>query len=719
MTMPPIPNLQFSREHALWFVDYEFVYGTHTTLCADLYAEGLRRRVALLAPGAHVRVYAPGVLHLTDDAQRAYTGALAALLTDTPDAIATAQHLTRAVNASLARAARAVVQAEGRLARGDAPLPFVLSDGMAGMMTFSNLNDDLALPTWLADHTGRENEVRRALEPRVTPYLRVLASRAHAVVMTPTLRERLRYVQQAAFLATFDMPLSELPSLEAAPAHAATFAHALPATQRPTRAERAAAIARAARTDHQAALLRLAAAAADHEEARHYWQARGLMLLQRVARHLDLDPAAVSLRQLEAALALRGGEARGGGKAAGLRRLVAVGAPVPRFDVVPAEAFTSFGERIGVERALASQDAPAAAQRLRGAALATALPAEIQAQLAAFAAEAPGLVAVRSSSAGEDGAQRSAAGVHLSLPAVRPTPEALERAVKEVWLSAFTAEALAYHRAPAPMSVLLQDSVNAAASGVAFVRASGFEVESVFGQALTLVGGHATPDLYQYRDGVWTARLSREKRAVVLHATPAMRALKPGDPVRLPGRDATGHLIRVVGNVAVLRLGPTERSKPSLTPEDLERLAAVLKELLPLAGARGLDVEWAVEGGRVHVLQARPITTAAPRVDLSVDQGTLDIAVLADGSAAGEVRSDGAGEVLLLDQVMPSHLPQLAKARAVLIQQGGALSHGAILCRELGIPLLRIPPVLAPTLVGRFVTIDTAASPPLTTKEAA
>lgn len=717
--MPPIPNLQFSREHALWFVDYEFVYGTHTTLCADLYAEGLRRRVALLAPGARVCVYAPGVLHLTEDAQRTYVAALADLLADHPDASAAVNRLTGLVRASLARAARTVLQAEARLASGATPLPFILSDGMAGMMTFSNLNDDLALPAHLADRTGRPSEVGQALEPRVTPYLRVLASRAHALVTTPTLRQRLRYVQQAAFLAAFDMPLRDLPSLEEAPAHAATFAQPLPARPRPTRAQREQAIAAAARTEHDAALLRLAAAAADHEEARHYWQARGLMLMQRVARHLHLDPEAASLRQLEAALAMHGEGEGGGGKAAGLRRLVALGAPVPRFEVLPAAAFEVFAERIGAATPLDATDAEGALARLRRAAARTPLPADLRARLTAFAGGTTGLVAVRSSSAGEDGAQRSAAGVHLSLPAVRATPEALERAVKAVWMSAFTAEALAYHQAPAPMSVIVQDSVNAVASGVAFVRPSGFAVESVFGQALTLVGGHATPDAYQFRDGVWTTRVSREKRAVVLHATPAMRALKPGDPVTLPSRNVIGHLVRLVGTYAVLRLGPTERSKPSLTPEDLERLASVLLSLLPHAGGRGLDVEWAVEGGRVHVLQARPITTAAPRAYLSAGQGGVDIAVLADGSAAGEVRSDGAGEVLLLDQVMPSHLPQLARARAVLIQQGGALSHGAILCRELGIPLLRIPPVLAPTLVGRFVTIDTAASPPLTTKEAA
>lgn len=710
--------LQYNRAHSLWFVDYQFVYGTQTVLCADLYAAGLIHRVQLFAPGATAHLYAPGVVHIPLASFTTYKTALADFLEFTPVAAARALDLAAAARASIKGVARAVTAAERLLALGQAPRPKPLTDAMARMMTFSNLNYDLGLPTWLEERTERPKAVQQAMEPLVTPFLRVLAERAHALVTKPTPKTRARYVQQAAFLSTFDMRLQELPTLEDASAHAERFAIAPPSVQRPTHMERENAIRQAARNEHQAALLRLAAVLSDHEEARHYWQARGLITMQRAATCLNLNPETVSVQQLEDAYEVEREGLRGGGKAAGLRRLVAWGVPTPRFAVLAAKQFAPFAEQIGLATTPASSAPGRSVEELRAAAATVPLPSEIRAQIATFAAGAKGLVAVRSSSAGEDGEQRSAAGIHLSLPAVTPTPDALERSVKAVWLSALTPEALAYHGAPAPMSVILQDSINASASGVAFVRHDGFEVESAFGQGLVLVGGYITPDVYQYCDGAWEALPSREKRGAVIHATAAIKKLKPGDSAPLPGRRVTGSLIQVSGNLAVLRLGPQERSLSTLTPEALQGLSEVLHTLLPHAGPQGLDVEWAVESERVYVLQARPITVAPAPRRLAPSTSPLDIAVLADGTAAGEVTMQGNGQVLLLDQVVPADMPRIAQARGVLVQQGGALSHGAILCRELGIPLLRVPADLASTLVGRHVTINTANTPPLTTEAA-
>lgn len=44
------------------------------------------------------------------------------------------------------------------------------------------------------------------------------------------------------------------------------------------------------------------------------------------------------------------------------------------------------------------------------------------------------------------------------------------------------------------------------------------------------------------------------------------------------------------------------------------------------------------------------------------------------------------GNILVTSMTSPSWLPVMVKASAVITEQGGILSHPAIVCRELGIP---------------------------------
>jgi len=51
----------------------------------------------------------------------------------------------------------------------------------------------------------------------------------------------------------------------------------------------------------------------------------------------------------------------------------------------------------------------------------------------------------------------------------------------------------------------------------------------------------------------------------------------------------------------------------------------------------------------------------------------------------------GASYVLVIPTASPSYLPYLDSAVAVVCDQGGLLAHLAIICREIGIPYIRIP----------------------------
>jgi rifampicin phosphotransferase len=154
----------------------------------------------------------------------------------------------------------------------------------------------------------------------------------------------------------------------------------------------------------------------------------------------------------------------GGGKAAGLARLVELGLPVPPAIVIPA------GEEL---------ENPAEVTRLLGEP-----------------------VAVRSSAIGEDAAERSAAGQYETILNVKSC--AVAAAVARV--QAGTARAGAYGLS-GPVAVVIQRQVESTRAGVAFSRdpMSGEDVvyvECAFGSGEPIVSGSVTPDRYWIADGV-------------------------------------------------------------------------------------------------------------------------------------------------------------------------------------------------------------------------
>jgi rifampicin phosphotransferase len=211
---------------------------------------------------------------------------------------------------------------------------------------------------------------------------------------------------------------------------------------------------------------------------------------------------------------------RGGGKAAGLARLVELGLPVPPALVLPA------GEEL--------QDPDEVVERLGEP------------------------LAVRSSAAGEDAADRSFAGQFETVLDVgrKDLPAAVARVRNS------TERAAAYGSA-GELAVVIQRQVHATRAGVAFSRdpVSGAEevlIECAAGGGEAIVSGAVTPDRYRVADDTVHAR-----------AAGALR-----------------------------------------TPRDDEALA--LAELVRAAErgfARPVDVEFCWERRRLWLVQCRPITT--------------------------------------------------------------------------------------------------------------
>ncbi len=418
-----------------------------------------------------------------------------------------------------------------------------------------------------------------------------------------------------------------------------------------------------------------------------------------------------------------------GAKGAGLARLAGHGLPVPRSFVVTTEAWRAYFSQpllAGHIRDLlncSSERRSEYYRRLQASVHTTPMPPEL---LAAATAYLPGIrqsIVCRSSAVIEDGATRSFAGMlssHLGLP---PTLPALAAGIKAVWLSLLAPHTLDYLDAmveaggsdaiAAGCAVLVQPLVRSERSGVLFRDRDRVRIEAILGLGLPLVAGKVTPDVYDWTPSEWSQRIEPFKRAALVPTAPGWRQLLPGDGVvfEKAGRRVPAYLVQSEGGVSVVRIGYPGDSEPVLALSECERLA----ELAGLVGDRlslpRLDMEWTWCGSRPILLQARPITVPLPGHDSPVAraEGMGLAAGVADGrlwSPDGDAVPPDEPFILFVRQISPEHLRHIAAAAGVVAQTGGLLSHGAIICRELGKPLVVLGHQSEKPMVGQHVRLN-------------
>lgn len=299
-----------------------------------------------------------------------------------------------------------------------------------------------------------------------------------------------------------------------------------------------------------------------------------------------------SAREVEAA----------GGKGASLARMTALGLPVPSGFVVLADALSETLRGCGADARLAErlaglQDAElaGAAEEARGlvhaAPLADGLEASLAEAYAALGDDVP--VAVRSSAVAEDSDAASYAGQQDTFLHVRGAGRVATR-VRDCWASWFGERALYYRSRKGSlddlrMAVVVQHMVEPDVAGVLFTvdpvsgRKDQMIVESAFGLGESVVAGVVTPDHYVIaRDG----RLKAKSIAVQPYAV-----------VRAPD-----------GGTVERVLEPDEGGRQTLAEDELRRLAELGRTLQEALGGPQ-DVEWALAGGELYLLQSRPVTT--------------------------------------------------------------------------------------------------------------
>jgi pyruvate, water dikinase len=394
----------------------------------------------------------------------------------------------------------------------------------------------------------------------------------------------------------------------------------------------------------------------------------------------------------------RGDVSEAGGKGANLGELARAGFPVPPGFVLVANAYLRALDEAGVRNRMIEvvekldADDPSeladAAQALQTMVHDAGMPEDIQTQaLQAYAELGDDVrVAVRSSATAEDTAEASFAGMNATFTNVRGAEDLIDKIVR-CWMSLWGERVVSYRagrrmtQEPA-IAVVVQQMVDSERSGVMFTAdpatgdRSRLVIEGAYGLGEVVVSGAVEPDTY-----------------VVAKEGPRLLEVRVGSKAVRIDRTEEGHEQRT-------QVPPEDQGRRVLSDEEVLELAHVGARIEAHYGTPQ-DVEWAVAGGTMHIVQSRPITTLtepqgegapatdAPREALlrglgaSPGRGSGRARVV---SSPAEARKLEAGEVLVAEMTSPDWVPAMRRASALVTDGGGMTCHAAIVSRELGKP---------------------------------
>lgn len=363
-----------------------------------------------------------------------------------------------------------------------------------------------------------------------------------------------------------------------------------------------------------------------------------------------------------------------GGKGCALLLLEKNGLKVPKGFIITAEEFQKF---ISENNLFTPQSANSIGAIMREAKLSEATIREIRSHLDSSGLESVQL-AVRSSATVEDAAVASFAGQFTTVLNVTGEKALLE-AIKTVYSSVFDKKIIDYCNsvsvpvANIGMAVIVQELVNGDVSGVMFTKdpitgKSDVVIEAVVGLNEGLVSGHLTPSRFV---------VNPEKSRII------ESQIREQSKLYTAGKDG----IAVKQN--------SYRIEDLLKEEKILELASKGTDLQKLFGSPQ-DIEWTMKGDVIYLLQSRPITTLTCS-NASYSKSRSGKVLLgypgSSGTAEGEVEIVGSPDdrvnpdkILVFEFTDTNFVPIMKKAKGIITNEGGMLSHAAVVSRELNIP---------------------------------
>ena len=302
-----------------------------------------------------------------------------------------------------------------------------------------------------------------------------------------------------------------------------------------------------------------------------------------------------------------------GGKGKSLARMTSAGFPVPGGFYLTTVAYKDFVEENDLQEAIIKLAKPeilgktvsfeSAAKRIqeliKGAKLPSEITDEVQLAYKGLSGQDPA-VAVRSSANAEDLPDLSFAGQQDTYLNIRGD-EALITAIHDCWASLWTPRAISYRHQMGieqdvvAMAVVVQIMVPSDVSGILFTanpvngERSEFIINSSFGLGEAVVGGQVTPDTY-----------------VVDRKTYSVKERIIGPKAqKIVSSDNQGTILQDVSE--------QERKQSSLSDEFLKELSSTALDVESLFDGVPQDIEWAISGEKLWMLQSRPITNLPPQ----------------------------------------------------------------------------------------------------------
>lgn len=296
-------------------------------------------------------------------------------------------------------------------------------------------------------------------------------------------------------------------------------------------------------------------------------------------------------------------------------------------------------------------------------------------------------VAVRSSATAEDLPEASFAGQQSTFLNVLGHRD-LKEAILGAWASLFEARAIFYRvqknfdHFKVGIAVLVQKMIQSDVSGIMFTvdpvtnDKKKIIIEAIFGLGELIVGGQITPDHYEVEKGSFKI-LSKN--------------IVPQDQfLTLKGK----------GN-RIISVSKSHKKDQKLSDEKIVELAKIGAQIekhyfFPQ------DMEWAMEGNKLYIVQTRPVTTVkATEQKLEAKKseqitkkpillgspaspivGCGKVVILKSAKELSRVKQ---GDVLVTEMTNPDFVPAMKRAIAIVTDRGGRTSHAAIVSRELGI----------------------------------
>ncbi|HIP25430.1 MAG TPA: pyruvate, water dikinase, partial [Archaeoglobus profundus] len=410
-----------------------------------------------------------------------------------------------------------------------------------------------------------------------------------------------------------------------------------------------------------------------------------------------------------------------GGKAANLGELLRLGIPIPDGFVIDGKTYLNFLEGSGLKEKIMkilksvnvedTKQLEEASKKIRELIENTPMPKDVEDEIRKAyrrLCEEEGeevYVAVRSSATAEDLPDASFAGQQETYLNVKGEEEVVSK-VKKCWSSLFTTRAIFYRvqkgfkHGEVSIAVIVQKMVNSEKSGVMFTShpVTGDKIsiiEAVWGLGEAIVSGKITPDHYEYD------RINR-KITVVKIAEKKLMITRQDD------------------KTIEIKLDEKKAKERVLSDKEIEELVKI-GEIIEEHYECPQDIEWAIEKGKIYILQTRPITTIKERKEeeaVKVEEGEILVKGLGASPGIGigkvkivlsqdEIAKVEEGDVLVTTMTTPDMVPAMKKAAAIVTDEGGLTCHAAIVSRELGVPAVVGTEKATKVLKdGMIVTVD-------------